>query len=150
MNSNDVLRRLRLFLLVLAGLVFAGAVVELVLSEHTETLVQWIPFILSGLGIVAILAALISPQRLTLMALRLVMVLVVLGSLLGVYVHLVNNIGLELEIRPNATVFSVFMEALKGASPLLAPGMLAVAAIIALAATYYHPALLSNQNTCGS
>ena len=109
MNSNDVLRRLRLFLLVLAGLVFAGAVVELVLSEHTETLVQWIPFILSGLGIVAILAALISPQRLTLMALRLVMVLVVLGSLIGVYEHLVNNIGLELEVRPNASVGGVFL-----------------------------------------
>ena len=147
MNSNDVLRRLRLFLLVLAGLVFAGAVVELVLSEHTETLVQWIPFILSGLGMAAILAALISPQRLTLMALRLVMVLVVLGSLLGVYEHLVNNIGLEQEIRPNAAVGGVFMEALKGASPLLAPGMLAVAAIIAIAATYYHPALLGNKKS---
>lgn len=147
MNSNDVLRRLRLFLLVLAGLVFAGAVVELVLSEHTETLVQWIPFILSGLGIAAILAALFRPQRLTLMALRLVMVLVVLGSLLGVYEHLANNIGLELEIRPNATVVSVFMEGLKGASPLLAPGMLAVAAIIAIAATYYHPALLGNEKS---
>ena len=147
MNSTDVLRRLRLFLLVLAGLVFAGALFELVLSEHTETLVQWIPFILSGLGIAAILAALISPQRLTLIALRLVMVLVVLGSLLGVYEHLVNNIGLELEIRPNATVVSVFMEALKGASPLLAPGMLAVAAIIAIAATYYHPALLGNKKS---
>ncbi len=147
MNSNDVLRRLRLFLLVLASLVFAGALFELVLSEHTETLVQWIPFILSGLGIAAILAALISPQRLTLIALRLVMVLVVLGSLLGVYEHLVNNIGLELEIRPNATVVSVFMETLKGASPLLAPGMLAVAAIIAIAATYYHPALLGNKKS---
>ena len=147
MNSNDVLRRLRLFLLVLASLVFAGALFELVLSEHTETLVQWIPFILSGLGIAAILAALISPQRLTLIALRLVMVLVVLGSLLGVYEHLVNNIGLELEIRPNVMVVSVFMEALKGASPLLAPGMLAVAAIIAIAATYYHPALLGNKKS---
>ena len=150
MNSNDVLRRLRLFLLVLAGLVFVGAVVELVLSEHTESLVQWIPFFLCGLGIATILAALIRPQRLTLIALRSVMVLVILGSVVGVYEHLVNNIGLELEVRPNATVGGVFVEALKGASPLLAPGMLAVAAIIAIAATYYHPDLLSNQNTSAS
>lgn len=150
MNSNDVLRRLRLFLFVLAGLVFAGAVVELVLTEHTESPVQWIPFILSGLGIAAILAALIRPQRLTLIALWSVMVLVILGSLVGVYDHLINNIGLELEIRPNATVGDVFMDALKGASPLLAPGMLAVAAIIALAATYYHPALLGNKKIIDS
>jgi hypothetical protein len=33
------------------------------------------------------------------------------------------------------------LEALTGAAPLLAPGVLALAGVLAIAATYYHPAL---------
>ena len=46
-----------------------------------------------------------------------------------------------LEIQPNATTSEIVMDALRGANPLLAPGVLALAAILAIAATYYHPAL---------
>jgi hypothetical protein len=60
--------------------------------------------------------------------------------LIGIYEHIEHNLAFELEIRPNATAGQVFMEALGGASPLLAPGILALAAILAIAATYYHPA----------
>ena len=63
------------------------------------------------------------------------------GSLFGIYEHLEHNIEFALEIRPNAAVADVFWGALAGANPLLAPGILAFMAILALAATYYHPAL---------
>jgi hypothetical protein len=36
---------------------------------------------------------------------------------------------------------------LGGENPLLAPGILAVAAMLALAATYYHPALSDEQQS---
>lgn len=55
--------------------------------------------------------------------------------------HIEHNLAFELEIRPNATTGDVFFEALSGANPLLAPGILGLAAIVALAATYYHPQL---------
>jgi hypothetical protein len=74
------------------------------------------------------------------------MLLVGLGSLFGLYEHIEHNLAFELEIRPTAAVNDVFMEALKGASPLLAPGILGLAALIALAATYYHPALVKREN----
>jgi hypothetical protein len=89
----------------------------------------------------AVVAALFRPNRATLLVLRGVMGLVTLGGLFGVYEHLEHNLAFELEIRPTATVTAVLMEALKGASPLLAPGILALTALIAIAATYYHPAL---------
>jgi len=38
------------------------------------------------------------------------------------------------------------IKAVSGGNPLLAPGILALAAIIALAATYYHPALVERRN----
>ena len=141
MNPELVNHRYRLFLFVLAGFIFIGSVVELALEGHTQVPTQWIPFVLSGLGIVAITAVLGWPNRKTIWALRGVMGLTALGSFLGMYEHLSHNIEFALEIRPNAVVSDVFFEALRGANPLLAPGILALGALLALAATYYHPAL---------
>lgn len=140
MNSSTILQRLRLFLLVLAGLTCIGTVIELWLTEHLEGTVQLIPFALSGIGLCAILVVLIRPQRGSLLFLRGIMLLMILGSLFGIYEHLEHNLEFELEIRPNAVASDVFMEALSGANPLLAPGILGMAGTLAIAATYYHPA----------
>lgn len=141
MDPTIIAQRLRTFLLVLAGCMCVGTVVELLLAKHTENATQLIPFALCGAGLVAVVAALRRPSRTTLIALRAVMALLMLGSLLGVYEHVTNNIAFELEIRPSATLSAVWLKALSGAAPLLAPGILALAAVIAIAATYYHPAL---------
>jgi hypothetical protein len=125
----------------LSGLLFGGTVIELLLVNHMESLVQLIPFGLCGLGIVAVIAVLLRPQRQSLLGLRACMSVVALGSLYGVYEHISNNIAFELEIQPNAPFRNIFIEALGGANPLLAPGILVLAAILAIAATYYHPAL---------
>lgn len=141
MSAELVLERLRRFLLTLTALLCVGTVIELALTEHTETIVQWIPFGLCGLGFVAAIGVLLRPQRLTLLGLRVCMGLLVLGSFLGIYEHLEHNVAFELEIRPNAVVSDIFVAALGGANPLLAPGILALMALLAIAATYYHPAL---------
>ncbi len=67
--------------------------------------------------------------------------LIALGSLVGLYEHISNNIAFQLEIQPGSTTAQLIAAGLGGANPLLAPGILAVAAVLALAATYYHPAL---------
>jgi hypothetical protein len=141
MSDQGVLARLRTFLLLLAAGLSAGALVELWAAEHTEEPIQWLPFILCGLSLAATLAALLRPQRGVLLALRGIMALMVLGSLLGIYEHVAGNIGFAQEIRPSTAGFDLLLAGLTGANPLLAPGMLAVAALVALAATYYHPAL---------
>lgn len=143
MDNITILTRLRLFLLGLAGFMCAGTIVELLLGGHTESPTQLIPFALCALGLVAVGWALARPGRASLLGLRAVMGLLLAGSLFGVYEHLEHNLGFELEIRPGATIADVWLAALQGASPLLAPGILALAAIIAIAATYYHPALVS-------
>lgn len=133
--------RFRRFLLVVTVLVLVGATLELSFSEHTESFVQLIPFGLAGLGLVATMAALIRPSRGTLWMLRSVMLVLAVGSVYGVYEHVSHNLAFELEIRPTATFWDVFWEALFGASPLLAPGVLGLAALLAAAATYRHPKL---------
>lgn len=77
------------------------------------------------------------------------MFVVFLGSVFGLYEHLTHNLTFELDIRPNAAVSDVFLDALSGASPLLAPGILALGAILAIAATYCHPALKKGSDRAG-
>lgn len=138
MTAAVVLERLRRFLLVLAAFLFGGTVVELGLVNHTEDLVQWIPFVLCGVGLLVVVSVLVRPRGPTVKSLRVWMLLVVVGSLFGVYQHVTNNIAFEREINPTASSSRILRQALGGANPLLAPGMLAVAALLALAATYKH------------
>lgn len=140
-SPAETLSRLRRFLLALSILLLGGTVVELLLVNHKENAVQIIPFVLCGLGAIAAFIVLIRPRRATVLSLRLCTTLVICGSVFGIYEHLANNVSFQREIKPNAPMSDVFMSAIAGGNPLLAPGTLAVAAILALAATYYHPAL---------
>lgn len=139
-----VAQRLRRFLFVLSGFIFIGSIVELALTEHFEDTVQLIPFILCGLGTVIVGVVLVQPQYKILIILRVLMAIIFLGSLFGIYEHLEHNIHFALEIQPTASLGDVFFEAFGGANPLLAPGILALGAILAMAATYYHPMLKVN------
>jgi hypothetical protein len=141
MNANLILYRLQRFLLGLSGFLFAGTLVELAFRNHTRELVQLIPFVLCTLGLLAIGLVLARPQPRTLLALRVWMGVTVLGSLVGLYEHVANNIGFQLEVSPGSTTAQLIAAALRGASPLLAPGILVVAAVLALAATYAYPAV---------
>jgi len=141
MNDAQLVRRLRGFLLAMASFMCLATLVELILVEHTEGVIQWIPFGLCGLALAGIGAAAARPHRATIWGLRGSMVIVGLGSLFGLYEHISNNIAFALEIRPGAVPGDVLWEALGGANPLLAPGILGLAALMGLAATYYHPSL---------
>jgi hypothetical protein len=145
MHTTAVEQRFRALLLGLSAWLCAGTIVELFLAEHTEDPIQFVPFVLCGVGLIALAAAWRRPQRATLLALRGVMSILMLGSLFGVYEHLASNFAFELDMRPGAVWSDVWFPALRGAAPLLAPGILAVAALLAIAATYAHPLLAHRQ-----
>lgn len=140
MTDTIILSRLRRFLLLFALVILVGALVELWFSEHTQETLQFIPFFLSGLGIVGILLAFINPQRRSIQFLQISMIIVLLGSLFGMGVHIVNNILFQEEIHPGLSFFEKISAGLGGANPLLAPGILGIAAVLALTAAYAHPA----------
>jgi hypothetical protein len=137
----DAEARYRRFLLWVTAGLFIGTPVELVLTEHTGDWEQWIPFVLCGVGLVAVASALRTMRRGTLLALRGAMGGVGVGALYGIYAHLSANVEFELEIQPSAGLGDVMWDALQGASPLLAPGILALAALLGAASTFWHPAL---------
>ena len=144
MSTERILARLRIFLLSVSGALCLGTVIELWLAEHTEG-TQLVPFVLCGLGLLVVVRMLLRPGRATAWGLRAIMGIVALGSVFGIYEHLEHNAGFYLEIHPNAATAEVVWGALTGANPLLAPGILALAALLAWAATYHHPALNGNK-----
>jgi hypothetical protein len=138
MTSAEVLKLLRKFLLLLAILLFAGAIVELWLVGHTEDWLQWIPFVLAIVGILMVLLVLTRPGKSAIQVMRIWMALIVLGTLFGVYQHIAGNIAFEREVNPKATTSQLAWQGVGGGNPLLAPGVLAIAALLGLAATYRH------------
>jgi hypothetical protein len=141
MSAEIVATRLRQFLLGLAALLCLGTLGELSLLEHLEEPLQVVPFVLCGMGLVALAAVFIRPHRKSIWSLRIVMVLVALGGFLGIYEHLAGNWEFALEINQQASGSGLLLSTLTGASPALAPGILIITAIVAQAATYFHPAL---------
>lgn len=130
-------QRLRLFYLLLSALMCLGTIAELLLLNHTDGATQLIPFLLSGLGFMAVLGVIIRPEKKVVWAMRIVMAIAILGSLLGMFEHLEGNLEFAREIHSGLSGAALMWKAVAGANPLLAPGMMAVGALIAIAASYY-------------
>lgn len=141
MSQSDVAQRLRRFLLVVVAATLLITPFELVLLEHTEELLQWIPFVVSGIGLLAVAGAWFRPGTTSLKTLRWVMVLVALTSFAGVYFHFSSNLAFTREINPSYSLMESLWPAMKGSHPLLAPGVLFLAGMLGIAATYRHPEL---------
>lgn len=136
MDTTKTLMQLRRFLLLLAGSMCAGTIAELWLTNHMENPVQFLPFIVCGLGMIVVAWVLIRPQRKAILALRGVMLLVALAGMFGIFEHLEHNLDFAREVKAQEAAASPLWAALTGANPPLAPGLLAVTALVASAATY--------------
>lgn len=143
MNAEITLTHLRRFYLGFSAFIYAGSLVELIALNHTKETLQWTPFILSLLGIALIGWVFFRPDHKAITALRTGMIVIIIGSLIGVFVHIQGNLEFAMEINPNLTLIQMVGKALGGANPLMAPGVLAVAAIMAMTTTYQHPLLVT-------
>jgi hypothetical protein len=142
MNSEQALARIRQFLLVISAGVFVMTVTELFFLSHWTETIQLLPFLLSGWGLITLFLAYFRPSAMTIKLLRWSMILIGLCSLIGIYEHMANNLGFQLEIQPNATTWELIMATLEGANPVLAPGILMLGAAIGWTAAYQYPALV--------
>ena len=137
-DDPGLLRRLLLGLMLLGML---GLLAELVLLEHYEDVWQWVPLAALALGIVLAGAVWMRPGRATLRAFRAMSAVYVAAGALGLYLHLDGNLEFEREGDRNARGLPLLWEALRGATPVLAPGALVQLGLLGLALAYRHPAL---------
>lgn len=143
MNSEQSLARIRQFLLIISAGVFLMTVTELVFLSHWNETIQFLPFVLSGWGLIALALAYFLPSPVTIKFLQWSMVIIGLCSLIGIYEHMANNLGFRMEIQPNATTQELIVGLLEGANPVLAPGILMLGAAIGWTAAYQHKLLKS-------
>lgn len=140
-RTQDDPGRLRRLLLGLMLLGILGLLAELLLLEHYEDGWQWVPLVSLALGFVLALAAWMRPGRGTVRALRALSAVYVAAGALGVYLHLDGNVEFARESDASLGGVPLLWEALRGATPALAPGALAQLGLLGLALAYRHPAL---------
>lgn len=119
----------------------AGLAAELVLLEHTESVLQWLPLLAIAAILVATVAAATRPSPRVLRSFQLLMVATMLIGILGVYLHYDGNTEFELEMDPTVRGWGLIWSALHGATPALAPGAMIQLGLLGLIATYRHPLL---------
>jgi hypothetical protein len=148
-DSAGWLRR-ALLALVLFGAV--GLVLELLLLEHFESALQFIPLVLLGFVLVSATVLARRPSVRAIQIFRVVMLLCVVAGVAGVFLHYRGNVEFELERQPLRHGLDLFWEAIRGATPALAPGALTQLGLLGLVYTFRHPALsrVPSKSTEGS
>jgi len=128
----------------------AGTLVELLLIGHDESAPQFVPLALLSVGTVIALSAVVAPSVIALRALQGLMVAFLISGPVGIGLHSRGNLEFELERQPNAAGFPLFSKVATGATPVLAPGSMALLGAVGLASTYRHPLLRSAAETLPS
>jgi len=133
----ELLRRWILGVLVLGLL---GTVTELVLLEHYEQPLQFVPLVL----IVAAVAVLIWEFRqhdtASRRAVQIVMALFVLAGFVGFVAHFYGSAEYQLELNPEMSNWELMEKVLRAkAPPLLAPGMMLQLGLLGLAYMFSDP-----------
>ena len=142
MNDLTALARLRNQLFALAAILFCGTIAELLAAKHYQSPTQLVPFGLCGLGLMTVALAWKGSQPNIRVAVRIIMVVIASGSLWGIYEHVTGNLSFVHEVRPHASGMMVLKATLQGGDPILAPGVLAVAAVVTILATFASAAQL--------
>ncbi|MGZ8468140.1 MAG: hypothetical protein ACXWZS_01580 [Gemmatirosa sp.] len=132
------LRRL-LLAVVLVGA--AGLLVELALLEHYDSAWQWTPLALLGLVLAVGGTMAWRPTRGALRLFQALMTVCVVAGAVGVYLHYRGNVEFELERESTLGGLALLWEAVRGATPALAPGALAQLGLVGLAYAFRHPLL---------
>ena len=133
-----VLRQALLLLLVIGTL---GTIVELLLLKHTDGFWQLAPLFLCGLILVVLVWFGVARSTASLRALQGIMVVTLLSGGVGVIQHFRGNVTYASESNPSLSGRELYVEAIMGSTPTLAPGMMVQLALIGLAFAFRHPRL---------
>jgi len=147
MNApTSTIARIRQWLLALLLLELGGTLTELLLLQHFESVLQWIPLILITSTLVVVVWHLLRPQAANVSALRILMVLMAVAGLVGVVLHLRGSADYLLEMDPSQSTWTIVVKALKAqAPPALAPGVLLQMGLLGLIYAYGRSPMESDQ-----
>ena len=133
--DDRLLARLRKLLLALLAAGSLGTGVELLLLGHFEEFTQIVPLVLLAAGLAAASWHLASADA-SVAALRWLMVLFVASGGLGVVLHYRGNVEFEREMYPALAGLELIGKTLTGATPVFAPGTMALLGALGLLSSY--------------
>ena len=140
-DTVEILRRVLLALLLFGSV---GTLAELYLIGHFEDW-QRVPIVLLGTSILSILLSVVRPSFATIRLLQSVMALVAVSGPWGLYFHYTGNVEFEREMYPSLEGLGLVWEAIRGATPALAPGMMILLGLLGLAYCFRHPQLTAGK-----
>jgi len=123
-----------------------GVGLELILLEHTEETWQWVPIVLLAASIPTATVLAFKPTRAVIRLFAFTMVLFIGAGGIGLIQHFRGNLEFELEMYPSMGGRELFWEALKGATPILAPGTMTLLGLIGIIYTFRHPLAGADQS----
>jgi len=125
----------------------AGLLAELGLLEHFDSWTQWIPLVLLVIVLGATVAVAVRRAPGAVRFFQAVMALCVVTGVVGVVLHYQGNMEFELERDGSLRGLRLFWEAIRGATPSLAPGALSQLGLLGLAYAFRHPALRASTSS---
>jgi hypothetical protein len=144
-NEPAALARIRALLFGTLAFGVVGMTAELLLLGHIESPSQRIPVGLLGASVLVLAWHALAPSRATVRAVQVTMMLFVVTGGIGVGLHFDGNVEFELEMYPALSGFELIGKTLTGATPVLAPGTMAVLGLVGLALVHRHPAINERQ-----
>jgi hypothetical protein len=132
--DTATLERLRLWVLGVIVLGLIGTMTELLLLEHDEQALQFVPLVLMVLGALALGWHVSAKDTTSLRALQIVMGLFVLSGFAGMAAHFNGSLEYQLELNPDLGAMELLDKIMHAkAPPLLAPGMMIQMGLLGLA-----------------
>jgi len=132
--DSVVLERLRLWIVGVIALGLIGTMTELLLLEHDEQALQFVPLVLMVLGALMLVWHIIRKDTASLRALQIVMGLFVLSGFAGMAAHFNGSAEYQLELNPDLDMWELLDKIVHAkAPPLLAPGMMIQMGLLGLA-----------------
>ena len=131
-STSNTASRFNVKQLIIAALLFmmVGTALELYLLGHYEDRLQLVPILCIGISIITLCLLFYRRTNWTIRLYKLVLGLTALSGVYGTFLHLQANYEFEVEMKPTAKGWELFLESLSGALPALAPGSMIVLALI--------------------
>ena len=121
-NPSVFFDRLRNYILGIYFLSGIGLIAELILLEHYEGFWQKLPVVLISVSFIMIIWHVLKNNTFSKKSTQTIMVLMILSGSWGLWMHYSGNTEFELDLHPSVKGFDLFWDAVKGATPVLAPG----------------------------
>lgn len=132
--------RWAIFTILLLGMLGSGT--ELILLNHMEDRLQWVPLVLILVGLAASTWHATRPTVQSVRALQAIFLAFVFAGLAGMYFHYQGAVEFKLESNPALKGWALFWQVIfSKAPPLLAPGSMIQLGLLGLIYAYRHPAI---------